>query len=73
MPFLFGGDGGVSDSLRSPDCFRQAKNSALLLEFLGRQVLTRWVLIRTKTEKELPKRKLFFYGGDGGIRTHVPG
>ncbi len=31
----------------------------LRLGFLGRQVLTRWVLIRTKMEKELPKGNSF--------------
>ncbi|MBQ7937634.1 MAG: hypothetical protein IJ283_03965 [Oscillospiraceae bacterium] len=35
--------------------------------FLGRRVLTRWVLIHTIKQKRLPKRSLFLFGGDGGI------
>ena len=125
---FYGGDGGISARFAHWIASAKPKILHLLLGFLGRQVLTRWVLIRTKIEKELPKgnsfsmaemvgfplasltgllppsqksfafglnfgasgthpvgshphqnrkrapkRELFFYGGDGGIRTHVPG
>ena len=43
------------------------------LIFSGRQVLTRWVLILTQKTKKAPKKDAFLFGGDGGIRTHVPG
>ncbi len=45
---FFGWGGGISDSLRSLDCFRQSKFLRLCLEILGRQVRTRWVLILTE-------------------------
>ena len=45
----------------------------LRLRFLGRQVLTLWVLIHTVKKQTRLKRVGFIFGGDGGIRTHVPG
>ena len=71
--FFFGGDGGISTRFASLDCFRQPKILRLRLVFLGRQVLTRWVQIRTKKKKQPSKAENCFFGGDGGIRTHVPG
>ena len=50
-----------------------AKNPSPSVWIFGASGTHRWVLIRTKIEKRAPKRELFFYGGDGGIRTHVPG
>ena len=68
---VFGWGGGISESLRSLDCFRQPKFLRLQLEILGRQVRTRWFLILTENKKQVcSKRTNLFFGWGGGIRTH---
>ena len=67
---FFGWGGGISESLRSLDCFRQPKILRLRLAFLGRQVRTRCVLILAKIKNRPLLRSNLFFGWGGGIRTH---
>ena len=64
---FYGGDGGISARFARRIASAKPKILHLLLGFLGRQVLTRWVLIRTIKQNRHPQRDAFLFGGDGGI------
>ena len=74
---IFGWGGGISELLRSLDCFRQPKILRLRLAFLGRQVRTRCVLILAKIKnRPLLRSNLFFWLGrrdsdprDAGVKV----
>ena len=70
--FFFGGDGGISTRFASLDCFRQPKILRLRFVFLGRQVLTRWVLILTKIKNSPPKRRTVFLAEMVGFEPTCP-
>ena len=70
--FLFGGDGGISARFARRIASAKPKILRLRLEFLGRQVLTRWVLIHTKIEKELPKGNSFSMAEMVGFEPTCP-
>ena len=63
----FGWGGGISESLRSLDCFRQPKIHRLRLGFSGRQVRTRCVLILAKIKIQFPKKGTVFLVGAAGF------
>ena len=61
---FFGWGGGISELLRSLDCFRQPKILRLRLGFSGRQVRTRCALILTKIKNRpiLKDESVFWLG-----------
>ena len=61
---VFGWGGGISESLRSLDCFRQPKILRLRLGFSGRQGRTRCALILTKIKNRpiLKDESVFWLG-----------
>ena len=70
--FFYGGDGGISARFARRIASAKPKILRLLLGFLGRQVLTRWVLIHTKIEKELPKGNSFSMAEMVGFEPTCP-
>ena len=69
---FYGGDGGISARFAHWIASAKPKILHLLLGFLGRQVLTRWVLIYTKIEKELPKGNSFSMAEMVGFEPTCP-
>ena len=68
-PFLFGGDGGISAARiasAKPKIFRGAH----IFGASGTHPVGSHPHHKTK---KTPKTEPFLFGGDGGIRTHVPG